>query len=74
MIKNIIQLETQVDGKNYRFLCDHDSQVDHVIEALVQFLAYAKQFKDAAIAAAAASAPPPVETPPQEEAIQEAAA
>lgn len=56
MLKNITQLETTIAGKVHRYLCDNDSQVDHVIEALVQFLTYTKQIKDAIVAKQAENA------------------
>lgn len=47
MLKNITQLETTIGGKIHRYLCENDSQIDHVIDALIQFMSYAKQIKDA---------------------------
>lgn len=64
MLKNLSQLETMVEGKIHRYLCDHDSQIDHVIQALVQFLSYAQKFKDAAVVQTAPQASP---TPVSEE-------
>ena len=48
MLKNISKLETMVAGKVHQYLCDNDSQLDHVIEALVQFLSYTQKIKDTA--------------------------
>jgi hypothetical protein len=74
MIKNVTQLEATIVGKVHRFLCDSDSQVDHVIDALVQFLAYAKQIKDAAQKAQEeAQKQKEAETPASEQAQPEAA-
>jgi predicted nucleic acid-binding protein len=36
MLKNIIQLTAQVDEKLYHLLCDNDSLIEHVKEALFQ--------------------------------------
>lgn len=40
MIKNKTQIEAEVDGKKYHLLCDHDSPIAHVKEALFQFIKY----------------------------------
>lgn len=48
MLKNITKLEIQVLGKIYHLLCDHDSPLEHVKEALFQFLKYVGQIEDAA--------------------------
>jgi hypothetical protein len=46
MLKNIIRLEHSVGNKVYHFLCDNDSPLDHVKEALFQFTKYAGQIED----------------------------
>lgn len=63
MLKNISQLEMMVAGKIHRYLCDQDSQIEHVMEALIQFLSYAKQVKDAAVAQQAQTAIDPQNAP-----------
>lgn len=46
MLKNISQLECKVGEKVYHFLCDMDSPLDHVKEAVLQFLKYIQQIED----------------------------
>lgn len=40
MLKNISRLETKINEKTYQFLCDMDSQLPQVREALFQFVKY----------------------------------
>ncbi len=49
MQKNICQLEVKIGEKVYHLLCDHDSPLAHVKEALFQFLKYIGQVEDQAI-------------------------
>jgi hypothetical protein len=46
MLKNIIKLEMLVNGKPYQLLCDNDSPLEHVKEALFQFQKYIGQVED----------------------------
>lgn len=46
MFKNITKLEITVNDKNYQLLCDQDSPLDHVKEALFQFLKFIGQIED----------------------------
>jgi len=50
MLKQLSQLEAIIAGKTHRYLCENDAQIDHVIDALIQFLNYAKQVKDTILA------------------------
>ena len=47
MLKNISKLEVKINEKVYQFLCDMDSPLEHVKEALFQFSKYAGQLEDA---------------------------
>lgn len=40
MLKNISRLECKVNDKTYQLLCDMDSPIEHVKEALFQFQKY----------------------------------
>lgn len=46
MLKNISRLETKINEKNYQFLCDMDSPLPEVKEALFQFVKYVGQIED----------------------------
>lgn len=46
MLKNIVQLEVKIAEKNYQLLCDNDSPIPHVKEALLQLLKYVGQIED----------------------------
>lgn len=46
MLKNITKLECAVNEKIYQFLCDQDSPIEHVKEALFQFGKYIGQIED----------------------------
>lgn len=48
MLKNITKLECRVNEKDYAFMCDMDSPVPCVKEALVQFLKYVSNIEDKA--------------------------
>lgn len=56
MLKNISRLECVVAGKAFHFTCDNDSNIEHVKEALFQFIKYIGQIEDQAQAAQAAQA------------------
>ncbi len=36
MLTNLVKLEVKVAEKVYHFLCDHDSPIEHVKEAIFQ--------------------------------------
>ncbi len=40
MIQNVTKLEVKVGEKIYQFLCDQDSPITGVKEALIQFMSY----------------------------------
>lgn len=68
MLKNISQLEHKIGDKVYHLFCDQDSPLDHVKEALFQFLKFVGQVEDQvksqqaqSPAQPAASVPPVVE-------------
>lgn len=46
MLSNLCKLECKVNGKLYQFLCDTDSPIECVEEALAQFLAFAVRVKN----------------------------
>lgn len=46
MLKNISRLECKVNEKDYQLFCDNDSPIEHVKEALFQFLKYIGQLED----------------------------
>ena len=46
MLKNISQLESVIEGKVHHFLCDSDSPLTHVKEALFQFQKFVGQIED----------------------------
>ncbi len=46
MLKNIVKLEHVLAGKVYHFLCDNDSPIEHVKDALFQFVKFAGQIED----------------------------
>jgi hypothetical protein len=48
MIKNLSQIELLVENKVCRFICDHDTSLVIVKEALFQFQKYIGQIEDAA--------------------------
>ncbi len=47
MLKNVSKLEIQLEGRSYQLFCDSDSPLNHVKEALFQFLKYVGQVEDA---------------------------
>jgi len=38
MLKNVTQMTVQVGEKIFHMICDHDSPINHVKEALFQFM------------------------------------
>lgn len=46
MLKNISQLECKVGEKVFHLLCDMDSPLPHVKEAVLQFLKYIQHVED----------------------------
>lgn len=46
MLKNITKLECSIQGKSFQFLCDNDSPLEYVKEALFQYLKYVGQIED----------------------------
>ena len=48
MLKNLSQLELIIEDKICRFMCDFDTPLTHVKEALFQFQKYIGQIEDAA--------------------------
>jgi hypothetical protein len=51
MLKQISQLECVIADKIYQFTCSPDSSIEHVKEALFQFLKFVGQIEDNAKAA-----------------------
>ena len=49
MLKNLCRLEHVVEGKLYHLVCDQDSPVSHVKEALRNFMDYLDQVEAAAM-------------------------
>ena len=48
MLSNLVQLFHQVENKACRFICDHDTPLNTIKEALFQFQKYIGQVEDAA--------------------------
>lgn len=46
MLKNISKLQCKVGEKDYNLLCDNDSPLEHVKEAILQFLKYVQLVED----------------------------
>ena len=46
MLKNVIQLEHQVGDKVYHLMCDNDSPLADVKDALCQFMKYVGNIED----------------------------
>lgn len=47
MLKNISRLEHKIGDRVYHLLCDNDSPLNEVKDALFQFLKYVGQIEDA---------------------------
>ena len=45
MLKNVVKLEAQIEGKTYSLLCDNDSPLPHLKEFLFQCGAYVAQIE-----------------------------
>jgi hypothetical protein len=54
MLKNIVKLEFMIADKVYHFLCDNDSPIEHLKEAIFQMQRYIGQIEDNAKAQLAA--------------------
>jgi hypothetical protein len=48
MLKNLAQLEHEIDKKVCRFICDHDTPIQFIKESLFQFQRYIGQAEDLA--------------------------
>lgn len=48
MLKNLSKIELTIDNRLYQLLCDNDSPLHHVKEALFQFQKYIGQIEDQA--------------------------
>jgi len=46
MLKNIVKLEFKIVDKVYHFLCDNDSPIEHIKEALFQCQKYVGALED----------------------------
>lgn len=46
MLKNITKLEIAIENRVYQLLCDNDSPIPHIKEAICQFLKYAGNVED----------------------------
>lgn len=57
MIKNISKLECKIGERVYQLLCDMDSPLNEVKEALYQYIKYIGHIEDAARASQEAEAP-----------------
>lgn len=48
MLKNISKLQIKIENKDYEFLCEPDSCLNHIKEALFQMLKFIGQVEDTA--------------------------
>jgi hypothetical protein len=46
MLKNIVRIEFQIVDRVYHFLCDNDSPIEHIKEAIFQMQKYIGQVED----------------------------
>lgn len=46
MLKNIVRLEHKVADRYYQLLCENDSPLEHIKEALFQFQKFVGQIED----------------------------
>lgn len=46
MLKNICKLEVKVNDKFYQLLCDNDSPIEHLKEAVNQFMKFVFHIED----------------------------
>lgn len=61
MLKNLVRLEFEIAEKVYHFVCEPDSPIEHIKEALFQCQKYVGQLEDnirAKMAAQASQEPP----------------
>jgi len=65
MLKNLARLEHKVGDRVYHLLCDNDSPIVEVKDALTQFLGYAVQVEKMAAEAKQAAETPPEEPKPE---------
>lgn len=66
MIKNIVQLEVKVAEKIYRFICDNDSPIPEVKEAIFQLTKIVADIEEKSMSVAQKPEEPCSEMPPQE--------
>ena len=67
MIKNITRIEHKIGDRLFHLLCDQDSPVAEVKEALSQFMAYVVQIENHVVdQQKQAASIDPVEEPPKE--------
>lgn len=71
MLKNISKLETVIEGKTYQLLCEMDSPLMHVKDAMCQFIHYIGQIEQNIKDQAAKAQEQKVEELPKEEAKQD---
>jgi hypothetical protein len=57
MLKNLCELSHQVENKMCRFVCDNDTPIHYIKEALFQFQKYVGAIEDAAKAQQEANKP-----------------
>jgi len=67
MLKNLYQLEHVISDKVCHFVCDHDTDINIIKEALFQFQKYIGDVEDAKKAQQAAPTPTPEQEPQTEE-------
>lgn len=48
MLKNISRLKVEIEGKEHLYMCDQDTTLAHVKEALVKFLNYIGKIEESA--------------------------
>lgn len=46
MLSNLIKLQVEIEKKSYQFLCDSDSPLPHVKEAVFQLMKYCGNIED----------------------------
>lgn len=46
MLKNITKLEHFIENRAYQLLCDNDSPIPHIKEAIYQFMKYVGNVED----------------------------
>lgn len=63
MIKTVAKFEHTIEGRVFHFICENDSPLTHVKDALMKFVQYAGQIEDQAEAAKKAQAEKAAEAP-----------